>query len=189
MIQIILFILILLLPVSSEAAYKIYLKNGSVISGVDSYTKNPGGITVYFSGGSFDISEEDILKIEGTESSRDITQPKELTETEEKKEDTPTTDKLPANDNNEKVSALTSEYESLKSDLKTLEEQESKLVETINEKQGTRVRLPASQRRTLDSELAQLNKDLSDVQSKKQAVLKRGSAVVDEIKGLQAPQR
>jgi chromosome segregation ATPase len=189
MIQIILLLLILLLPVSSEAAYKIYLKNGSLISGVDTYTKTTGGITVYLGSGSFDISEEDILKIEGIESSRDITQPKELPKTEEKKEDTSTTDKAPAGDTNEKANALISEYDSLKSELKTLEEQESKLVETINEKQGARVRLPASQRRTLDSELAQLKKDLSDVQSKKQDVLKRGSDVVNEIKELQAPQR
>src|SRR4030043_213672 len=70
MIQILLVILILLLPASSEAAYKIYLKNGSVISGVHSYEKKGGEVTVYFSRGSMAVSEKDILKIVETEEAR-----------------------------------------------------------------------------------------------------------------------
>ena len=43
MIHLFLLILVLLLPVYSEAAYKIFLKNGSVISGVSSFEKKGRG--------------------------------------------------------------------------------------------------------------------------------------------------
>ncbi len=67
MVQIFLLILFLLLPVSSEAAYTIYLKNGSEISGVYSYEKKGGEVIIYFGGGSMGIPEKDIVKIESTE--------------------------------------------------------------------------------------------------------------------------
>src|SRR4030067_2307224 len=66
MVQIFLLILFLLLPVSSEAAYTIYLKNGSEISGVYSYEKKGGEVIIYFGGGSMGIPEKDIVKIEST---------------------------------------------------------------------------------------------------------------------------
>jgi DNA repair exonuclease SbcCD ATPase subunit len=185
MIQIILFFLILLFPVSSEAAYKIYLKNGSVISGVDYYTKKGGEVTVYFGDGSMDISEKDILKIEGTESSAETIQSKELPETEEKPKETSAPNSIPADDKNKKANALISEVESINSEIKALQEQESKIVETINQKQGGRVRYPASQKRLLDNEITQLNQELSDIQHKKEELSKRGASLVDELNALE----
>lgn len=51
-------------PLSADAAYKIYLKNGSVIKGVSHYEKSGGEIKFYFEGGAVGIPETDILRIE-----------------------------------------------------------------------------------------------------------------------------
>ena len=67
MLPILLWVLILLFPICSDAAYKIYLKNGSVISGVSSYEKSDGDVNIFFGGGSMGIPAKDILKIEETE--------------------------------------------------------------------------------------------------------------------------
>jgi hypothetical protein len=87
MIQLFLIILILLLPVYSDAAYKIYLKNGSVISGVSSFEKKAGEVTVYFNGGSIGISEKDIVKIEETAAPERDFRSQEVPEKQEKPEE------------------------------------------------------------------------------------------------------
>lgn len=48
----------------SEAAYKIYLKNGSVIGGLEDYEKVDGEVKFYYMGGIVGIAEEDIIRIE-----------------------------------------------------------------------------------------------------------------------------
>ncbi len=65
----------------ADAAYKIYLKNGSVIKGVSYYEKSKGEIKFYFEGGMIGIPETDILKIESTEEPvKDVKASKELSE-------------------------------------------------------------------------------------------------------------
>jgi hypothetical protein len=59
-----LFITFVFSPLSADAAYKIYLKNGSVIKGASHYEKSGGEIKFYFEGGAAGIPETDILKIE-----------------------------------------------------------------------------------------------------------------------------
>jgi hypothetical protein len=69
-----LFILCILYLVSvsnADAAYKIYLKNGSVIKGVSYYEKSGGEIKFYFEGGAVGIPETDILKIETSKETPD----------------------------------------------------------------------------------------------------------------------
>jgi len=46
--KILFIVLILLIPVCAAAEYKIYLKNGSVISEVRSYEEKNGDVIVYF---------------------------------------------------------------------------------------------------------------------------------------------
>ncbi len=48
----------------AEAAYRIYLKNGSVIKGVKSYKKTDGTVRLTFPGGTAEFPESDIEKIE-----------------------------------------------------------------------------------------------------------------------------
>lgn len=59
-------ILYLASSVTADAAYTIYLKNGSVITGVSHYEKSGGEIKFYFGGGMIGIAEADILRIEGS---------------------------------------------------------------------------------------------------------------------------
>lgn len=49
---------------SAEAAYKVYLKNGSVIKGIGYYEKADGQIRLYYGGGMVGVPEEDIRAIQ-----------------------------------------------------------------------------------------------------------------------------
>ncbi|GAB4390692.1 MAG: hypothetical protein Kow0025_24460 [Thermodesulfovibrionales bacterium] len=56
----------LVLAAASEApaAYKIYLRNGSVISGVGAYVKSGGEVRFSYGGGVAAVPENDVLRIE-----------------------------------------------------------------------------------------------------------------------------
>jgi hypothetical protein len=86
--KILFIVLILLIPVCAAAEYKIYLKNGSVISEVRSYEKMNGDVVVYFGTGSMTISQKDILKIGGTEPAEKETQKTDVTDTQQRQERT-----------------------------------------------------------------------------------------------------
>jgi hypothetical protein len=57
-----------LVPSASWAAYRIYLKNGSVISDIKSYIKAGGDVRFLLNGGAVGIPEGEVLKIEEYES-------------------------------------------------------------------------------------------------------------------------
>jgi hypothetical protein len=186
MIQITLLILILLFPATSEAAYKIYLNDGSVISGVSFYEKKDGEITAYISGGSMKISEKDILKIEGTESSEEETSSKVTPETQEKPVTAEPQPQVPADDKSARVNAVKSDLAAVYSDIKAVEEQEAKLVTEINEKSGQSVKnYNIIQQKQLEKELEPLQKELLDVQKKKEELRQKKTSLEDELRTLQ----
>jgi uncharacterized protein (DUF885 family) len=189
MIQIILLILILLFPATSEAAYKIYLKNGSVISGVSFYETKEGEITAYFSGGSMKIPEKDILKIEGTESTEEDMSTKETPETQggqEKPDAAVTQPRVPADDKSARVNAIKAELDAIYSELKAVEEQEAKLVAEINEKSGQSVKnYNIIQQKQLEKEIEPLQKELLNVQKKKKELRQKKTPLEDELRALQ----
>ena len=86
--KILFIVLILLIPVYAAAEYKIYLKNGSVISEVRSYEEINGDVIVYFGTGSMTISRKDILKISGTEPAETETQKTDVTDIQQRQERT-----------------------------------------------------------------------------------------------------
>jgi aspartate carbamoyltransferase regulatory subunit len=186
MIQIILLILILLFPATSEAAYKIYLKDGSVISGVSFYEKKGEEITAYLSGGSMKISEKDILKIEGTESAEEETGPKETQETQGKPDTAATQPQVPANDKAARIDSVKTELAALYSELKDVEEQEAKLVAEINEKSGQSAKnYNIIQQKQLEKEIEPLQKELLDVQKKKEELRQKKDSLEAELRSLQ----
>ncbi|KAF0146089.1 MAG: hypothetical protein FD156_457 [Nitrospirae bacterium] len=71
----------------ADAAYKIYLKNGSTIKGVTRYEKSEGEIKFYFEGGMVGIPEADILKIESSKELIKDIKPAEIKPAEELKEE------------------------------------------------------------------------------------------------------
>jgi hypothetical protein len=189
MIQIILLILILLFPATSEAAYKIYLKNGSVISGVSFYEKKGGEITAYFSGGSMKIPETDILKIEGTESAEEDMSTEKTPETqgEQEKPDTAVTQpQVPADDKTAKFNSVKAELGAVYSEIKAVEEQEAKLVAEINEKTGQSFKnYNIIQQKQLEKEIEPLQKELLTVQKKKEELRQKKTSLEDELRALQ----
>lgn len=185
MIQIFLFILILLLPVSSEAAYKIYLKNGTVISKVKTYEKKGGDVTIYLGGGSMVISEKDILKIEGTETIEEELQPKETPKVEKKQEDAAAPPPAPVDDKSARVDALKADLAAVYSEIRTAEAEETRLVTSINEIRGRRFTYNYYQMRQLEKESEPLQRELFDIQQKKTELIQRKTALEDELKALQ----
>lgn len=185
MAQLLLFILILLIPVSSDAAYKIYLKNGSVLSGVSSYEKKDGEVTVYFREGSIRISENDIQKIEGTESFEKELRPKETIETQQKPTEVAPAPQVPVDDKSARANALRAELDAVYSEIRTLEEQEARLVAEINEKRGRRFTYNVFQLRQLEKETEPLQKELFTVQQKKEELRQKKNSLEDKLKALE----
>ncbi len=185
MIHILLFLLILLLPVCSEAAYKIYLKNGSVISGVSTYEKHGGQYTIYFGGGSMRISEAEILKIEETEApEKDFRLQETLEmETTEQAPAVPFEESIPS-EKADRANSLKAELEAIEAELKSVEENEARVTASINEKQ-TRRRTNVYQFRLLQKELKPLQEELSTIQQKKTGLLQRRAFIEGELRYLQ----
>lgn len=185
MIQLLLFILILLLPVYSDAAYKIYLKNGSVLSGVSSFEKKAGEVTVYFNGGSIGISEKDIVKIEETGAPERDFRSQEIPEKQEKPEEAAASSKEFSSDKSTRVSALRSQLESITSEIKTTEEEEARITASINEKRGKRFKYNIYQLRQLEKEVEPLQQKLFAIQQKKAEFLQRKASIEGELKALE----
>jgi len=184
-IQIFLFILILLLPVSSEAAYKIYLKNGTVISKVKMYETKGGEVTIYIGGGSIVISEKDILKIEGTEPTEEELQPKETPKSENKQEDAATPPPAPADDKGAKVDAIKADLAAVYSEIRDAEAEETRLTTTINEMKSKRFSYNYYQLKQLENETEPLQRELFTVQQKKTELIQKKNTLEDELRALQ----
>ena len=183
--------MVLLFPAYSYAAYKIYLKNGSVISGASSYQEREGEVEVYFSTGSMTISAKDVLKIEGKEEPAAETTPEEKNETSQKKEraeeaTVPAAVSQPADDKIAKANALKAEIDSINSEIRSTEEKEAGLVSAINEKAGSSGQYyNIIQFKQLEKELEPMKQELHDVQQKKQELLQKRNSLVEEFKSLE----
>jgi predicted nucleic acid-binding Zn-ribbon protein len=182
--------IVLLFPAYSYAAYKIYLQNGSVISGASSYQEREGEIEVFFSTGSMTIPAKDVLRIEGKEEPAVETTPEEKAETPRKKEaeegTVPDAASQPADDKTAKANALKAEIDSINSEIRSTEEKEAQLVSAINEKAGSsRQYYNTIQFKQLEKELEPMKQELRDVQQKKQELLQKRNALVEEFKSLE----
>lgn len=183
MINIILFILILLLPVYSEAAYNIYLKNGSVITGVSSYEKRGGEILINYGGGTIGILEADILKIEETEAPEKDFRVKEIPEKEAVRA-APAEEPAIA-EKRARANELRANLETLNAELKTVEENESRIIASINEKRATRGRYNIYQQRLLDRQIEPLQEELTTIQKRKTDLLQRRALIEGELRALE----
>jgi len=206
--KILFIVLILLIPVCAAAEYKIYLKNGSVISEVRSYEEKNGDVIVYFGTGSMTISQKDILKIGGTEPAEKETQKTDVTDIQQRQERTerapdqsqsrtqsqeqprtqsqeqPRTQE-PGNDKSNQINALRTELQSVISEIKTAEEQEAGLVTTINQKTGRRFSYNLIQIKQLEKEVEPLKQQLYAVQQKKAELVQRKSSIESELRLLE----
>ncbi|HMK49382.1 MAG TPA: hypothetical protein VK435_04970 [Thermodesulfovibrionales bacterium] len=195
--RLILLLLILLIPSYAVATYKIYLKNGSEIPGVKSFSESGEDIYLYFSAGQMVISRKDVLKIEGSEapeSKADTGEP-ETQNTRPSPDVAPHQERpsgvespSPSADTDNKaarLSELRSERDSVISELKAVQEQENRLVKEINEKTGRRYSYNLIQMKQLEKEVEPLKSELSNVQQRKSDLLQRKDAVENEMRQVQ----
>jgi hypothetical protein len=188
MVQIFLLILFLLLPVSSEAAYTIYLKNGSEISGVYSYEKKGGEVIIYFGGGSMGIPEKDIVKIESTAAPEKDFSKEEVTVPEAEKT-APSVPPVPAgepavSETADRASKLQADLDAINAELGIIEGNESSIKASLEEKATSRQNWNPYQSRYLQQEAEPLQKELSTIQQRKSELLQRRAYIEGEMKSL-----
>ena len=188
MVQIFLLILILLLPVSSEAAYTIYLKNGSEISGVYSYEKKGGEVIIYFGGGSIGIPEKDIVKIESTEAPEKDFSKEEVTVPEAEKSALPVPP-VPAgepavSETADRASKLQADLDAINAELGIIEGNESTIKAALEERTSSRQNWNPYQYRYLQQEVEPLQQELSTIQQRKGELLQRKAYIEGELKSL-----
>lgn len=181
MIQIVLLILILLLPIPAEAAYKVHLQDGSVISGVGFYKKEGSDVTLYFKEGLMLIPEKDILKIEGIESSESYVLPEEEQSTQEIVTITPPEE--PASDQISKMETLQADVEALNKEIQQVNLEEARLVTRINEI-NTQPTWNQYQVLAIEKEVRPYSEELRTVQQKKIALMEKKGSLESEIKEL-----
>ena len=205
--KIIFLVVILLIPVCAGAEYMIYLKNGSVISDVRSYTETGEEISVYFQTGAMVIPRSDILRITGEETPDKIVPeeaeetgdgqiPREKRETQpvenqqearEQKEPSPESDppsEESRDDRNEKMTAVKSELESVYAEIRLVEADEARLIKEINEKRSSRFNYNKYQMNQLIKETEPLQQELFGVQQRKEELWQRRDALENELKSL-----
>ena len=199
--KILLLLFILLLPVNAGAVFKVYLKNGSVISDIKSYDEVNGEVTVYFKTGSMTLSKENILRIEGSESSEAEIRKEEpvqkqetpgITERIRGKQEQPVRTETPepavSDDKTDRIDAIRAEADKLNEDIRAANDKEQSIVERINEKMSRRATYNQYQMRQLEKELAPLKNELNDIKKSKQELQQRKSAIEAEIKSIQETQ-
>jgi hypothetical protein len=184
MIQIILLILILLLPIPTESAYKIYLKDGSVISGVEYYEKEGSDVGLFFEDGAMQVSEEDILKIEGKESVGSYIPPED---TQEITDDTSVTAPREASDRTEniaKLRAIQADVDALNEEIRKVNIEEARLVTVINDI-NSKPTWNQYQVLAIEQEVKPYAEELRAVQQKKIELLEKKGTLETEISELQ----
>ena len=185
--RMLLLILILLLPVSSEAGYKIYLKNGSEMSGVVTYEKRGGEVIVYFNAGSMAIAERDILKIEetATPGEESISKGAEKKEGQERPAEAAAPPPAPADNKGARVDALKVDLDTVNAEIGSAEKEEARLVASINEIKGRRFTYNYYQLMQMEKETEPLQQELFGIQQKKADLIQRKASIEGELRALQ----
>jgi predicted RNase H-like nuclease (RuvC/YqgF family) len=164
-------------------AYDVYLSNGSVIENVSSYEERGDVFHLVFGGGSVTIPKSGILRIAGEPGVED------LRETEKEEDSAPATDdaqgeipKLSEETERkaDRLNSLQGEMNSVYSEIRTLEERESRLVNSINERTGRKSGYNIYELKSMERELEPLRRELADVQQRKTAALERRNGLEAE---------
>ncbi len=196
--KLVLLVLFLLLPAYAGAAYTIYLKNGSEIPEVKSYSESGGDVYLYFSAGSMIVPKKDIIRIGGSETpdkendKGEAGSPQDTTRSPETQipqdRPAPAEPHSPPAETNAgaaRLNELSAGLNSISSELKNVQEQENRLVKEINEKTGRRFSYNLIQIKQLEKELEPLRAELANVQQRKTELMQRKGAIENEMKELQ----
>lgn len=180
LVSLISFLIIFALSGTAEAAFTVYLKNGSVISGISSYESINDKVILYIGGGSIGVNKDEILKIKETGGPEMDIRVKEGAE----KEELPLPSPPPEEDKGQKIKMLQDELDSIVSEIRNLEAEEGRLVTEINQKRSRRTKYNIFQLRQLEKETEPLQQELFNVQQKKNELLERRSAIESELRML-----
>jgi septal ring factor EnvC (AmiA/AmiB activator) len=88
-------------------------------------------------------------------------------------------------DKSPQVNSLKTQIEGVDAELKATETEEADLVKQINDRKGVRLSYNSLQMRQLESDLAPLRQQLSDVQMKKGALLQKKADMEAQLRALQ----
>lgn len=181
MVRVMLLACMLFFPSLAEAAYTVYLKNGSTITGVRSYERQDTEVVIEFGGGSVGIPARDILKIETSETPVRDFRKEEPADAAGLPEPAPAIMGAP-DDQEARTSALRAEQDSIDEELKAVLEEEERIRKEIAEKQGRRTRYNIYQLRQLEKDLEPLEQDLYSVRQRKNDLLQRKTQTEEELK-------
>jgi predicted RNase H-like nuclease (RuvC/YqgF family) len=186
--------MLILLTGFAEAAFTVYLKSGSSLSGIHSFEEEGDQVVLHLSGGQMKLPKADILKIVETEYS-DVTVSESLSNTESTEESATETDApLPTEpslssadeEKNARIKELMTQFDTYQSDIRQVEAEEAQLIaqyNAIQEKRGTLWN--NYQIRQLERELMPLREKLQDVQRRKAELLDKRNVMADQIRALQ----
>ena len=186
-------LMIILLPVCVSADYTVYLHNGSRISGVTSIQDKGDTVTVYLQEGLMNIQRRDILTVEEhempaekepVESESGSPGTKAGESREERMERGSGGKDSTTDDNTERFTTLSKEFDSVSAEIRALESREAKFVLLINEKSGSRQVYNQYQLRQLENELMPYRQELRNIQHKKIELLDRRNSLADQIREL-----
>ena len=189
--RIILTLLIMLLPVYAGADYKVFLKNGAVVKEIKTYVEQNGELVVFFKTGSMNISREDILKIEGSESLYEDVEVEDMQGVQEnaEKKEQPEGAQVPSQESSDekvqKMNQLKAELGAVISDIRETEKQEAQLVTKINQKAGETKYYNIIQLRQQEKELEPMKQELAAIQEKKKGLVQKKIQLEDEFRALQ----
>lgn len=181
MVRVILFVWMLFFPILVEAAYTVYLKNGSTITGVRSYERQDKEVVIEFGGGSVGIPAQDVLKIEASETPVRDFRKEESGDAAGLPEPAPAIMGAP-DDQEARAGALKAEQDSIDEELKAVLEEEERIRKEIAEKQGRRTRYNIYQLRQLEKELEPLEQDLYSIRQRKNDLLQRKTQTEEETR-------
>ncbi len=189
--RIILTLLIMVLPVYAGADYKVFLKNGAVVKEIKTYVEQNGELVVFFKTGSMNISREDILKIEGSESLYEDVEVEDMQGVQEnaEKKEQPEGAQVPSQESSDekvqKMNQLKAELGTVISDIRETEKQEAQLVTKINQKAGETRYFNIIQLRQQEKELEPMKQELAAIQEKKKGLVQKKIQLEDEFRALQ----
>lgn len=164
----------------AEAAFTVYLKNGSIITGISSYEESKDEIILYIGGGSIGINKDEILRIKETGGPEMDIRAKEGLEKEEVSPPSP-----PEDDRASRIKELQDDLDSVTAEIRRLEAEEGRIVKEINEKRGRRFKYNIYQLKQIEKETEPLQQELFGVQQKKNELLERRNIIEGELRALQ----
>jgi len=175
------------LSLVSEAAYRVYLKNGHVISNVEAIEKNNKKIKIYKRGILLELSKDDVIKIEKYEAVSVTKEPPIKEELPEylRSQKSPYGKIEEETDKRERLKQLKTQYQQIIDKLgriETLEKKSRELETSIY--RSLRLKSPRKARMARE-EKAEIDRKLQTLRVERETLLKKKKELEDQISNLE----